>query len=80
MVPTGIFPDKLMIAKIIPLYKRDEETLSANYRLILLLPAISKIFEKMIFKQLHIFFIRKRNYFIIHNMVLELSTLLNSLS
>ncbi len=55
MLTTGIFPDKLKIAKIIPLHKKDEETLFTNYRPISLLPAISKIFEKVIFKQLYNF-------------------------
>ncbi len=52
MLNTGIFPDKLKIVKIIPILKKDE-TLFTNYRPISLLPAISKIFEKVIFKQLY---------------------------
>ncbi len=32
MLYTGIFPDKLKIAKIIPLYKKDNETVFTNYR------------------------------------------------
>ncbi len=60
MLTTGIFPDKLKIAKIIPLDKKDEETLFTNYRPISLLPAISKIFEEVIFKQLYNFFQEKK--------------------
>ncbi len=56
MLNTGIFPDKLKIAKIIPIYKKDDETLFNNYRPISLLPAISKIFEKVIFMQIYQFF------------------------
>ena len=59
MLTTGIFPDKLKIAKIIPLHKKDEETLFTNYRPISLLPALSKIFEKVIFKQIYKFFQEK---------------------
>jgi hypothetical protein len=52
----GIFPDKLKIARVIPLYKKDDETLFNNYRPISLLPAISKVFEKTIFNQLYDYF------------------------
>ncbi len=55
MLTTGIFPDKLKIAKIIPIYKRDKDTLFTNYRPISHLPALSKIFENVIFKQFIIF-------------------------
>ncbi len=37
------------------------ETLFTNYRLTSLLPTISKIFEKVIFKQIYSFFSRKEN-------------------
>ncbi len=49
MLNTGIFPDKLKVAKIMPILKKDDESLFTNYRPISLLPAISKIFEKVIF-------------------------------
>ncbi len=56
MLNTGIFPNKLKIAKICPLHKKDGDTLFTNYLPISLLPAISKIFENVIFKQLYEFF------------------------
>ncbi len=55
MLTTEIIPDKLKIAKIIPSHEKDDKTLFTNYRPISLLPAISKIFEKVIFKQLYNF-------------------------
>ena len=45
---TGIFPHKLKIAKIIPIFKSGEESLFPNYRPMSLLPVISKIIEKVI--------------------------------
>ena len=60
----GIFPDKLKVARVIPIFKSNEETLLTNYRPISLLPSISKVFEKVIFKQLHSYFKSNSLYFI----------------
>ena len=48
----GIFPDDLKVAKVIPIYKKEDEHQFDNYRPISLLPAISKILEKIAHKQL----------------------------
>ena len=56
MINTGIFPDKLKIVKAIPIYKKGDEAVFSNYRPISLLPLISKVFEKVIFKQLYSYF------------------------
>ena len=53
---TGIFPDRLKIAKVIPLFKKGDEHILDNYRPISLLPAISKVFEKIVFNQLYQYF------------------------
>jgi len=52
---TGIFPDKLKIAIVRPIYKgKDSDPhLFGNYRPISLLVTISKIFEKVVHKQLY---------------------------
>ncbi len=46
-IVTGIFPDQLKIAKIKPVYKKDNPHIPDNYRPISLLPAVSKLFEKL---------------------------------
>jgi len=60
---SGIFPDSLKIAKILPIHKKDNEHLISNYRPISLLPTISKIFEKVIFNQMHIYFKENNIYY-----------------
>ena len=60
---TGIFPDQLKIAKILPIHKKDSAHLLENYRPISLLPVISKIFEKVVFDQLTAFFMANKLFF-----------------
>ena len=50
---TGIFPDQLKLAKVKPLYKTGDKSCLNNYRPISLLPTISKIFERVMYKQLY---------------------------
>ena len=52
---TGIFPDKLKIAKVIALHKKSATDDPANYRPISLLSVFSKIFEKIMHKRLYNF-------------------------
>ena len=49
---TGIFPDALKIAKIIPIFKGGDSNELPNYRPISILNAISKIIEKFIYDKL----------------------------
>jgi hypothetical protein len=49
---TGIFPEKCKLAKIKPLFKKDDETQLGNHRPISLLPALSKVFERVVCEQL----------------------------
>ena len=56
VLSSGIFPDKLKIAKVIPIFKKGDDTDVNNYRPISLLPAISKIIEKVIYNQTYNYF------------------------
>ena len=49
---TGIFPDKLKIAKVLPIHKKGDINLIDNYRPISLLPSLSKVFERIMHQQL----------------------------
>ena len=48
---TGIHPDKLKIAKIIPVFKKGSKLLPANYRPISLLSNINRIMEKLVYSR-----------------------------
>ena len=52
---SGIFPEKLKIAKVITLFKKGNPELPSNYRPISLLPIFSKIFEKLMYRRLYRF-------------------------
>ena len=49
---TGVFPDKLKVAKVIPIYKAENSENFSNYRPISLLTNFSKIFERAMYKRL----------------------------
>ena len=53
---TGVFPEKLKTAKVVPIFKKDDIHCFNNYRPISLLPAISKIYEKIVHVQLFDYF------------------------
>ena len=46
---TGVYPKKLKMAKIIPIFKADDNTDANNYRPISLLSNFNRVFEKLIF-------------------------------
>ena len=56
----GIFPDKLKIAKVVPVYKNGSSDQLGNYRPISLLTSLSKIFERIIFNRMT-FFLKRNN-------------------
>jgi hypothetical protein len=60
---TGIFPNKLKIAKVIPLYKKGDDSIFDIYRPISILPSISKVFERTMFNQLHEYFYKNKLYY-----------------
>ena len=60
---TNTFPDKLKLAKVIPLHKKNENYLFDNYRPISLLPSFSKVIERIMHTQiLHHFTTSKLMY------------------
>ena len=53
---TGIFPERLKLAKVIPVFKKGDSKSINNYRPISLLPVISKVLEQIIVNQLSQYF------------------------
>jgi hypothetical protein len=53
---SGIYASKLKHAKIIPIFKSDDETEPGNYRPISLLSNFNRIFEKLVYKRIKSFF------------------------
>jgi len=83
----GIFPDKLKIGKVIPIYKTEDPSLFVNYRPISLLPNFSKFFEKVMYNRLlefaktnEIFYLRQFGFRKDHSTSHALIHLLNKMS
>ena len=51
-INVGFFPDCLKRALVVPIHKKDDKDIPNNYRPISLLPCISKLFEKVIYKRI----------------------------
>ena len=55
IVELSSFPDELKLAEIVPAHKKKSTTDKSNYRPISLLPVVSKVFERIIIKQIQPF-------------------------
>jgi len=53
---TGIVPTEMKIAKVIPIHKTADPSILQNYRPISLLPAFSKLIEKIMYSKITSFF------------------------
>ena len=55
-ISTGIFPSEWKTARVSPIFKKGKKNDPNNYRPISVIPAVAKIFEKVIFEQLYNYF------------------------
>ena len=53
---SGIVPDQLKIARVLPLFKSGDNNMLPNYRPISVRPIFSKIFEKVVYNRLITYF------------------------
>ena len=53
---TSVFPESLKNARVTPVFKKDDKFLKKNYWPISILPAFSKIFERIMHDQLSFYF------------------------
>ena len=53
---TGIFPDRMKVAKVTPIFKKGEKSSISNYRPISVLPCFSKILERIMYNRLYGYF------------------------
>ena len=51
-ISSGIFPDFLKIARVIPVFKSGDRRLMSNYRPVSVLPIFSKVFERVVYNRL----------------------------
>ena len=52
LITSGIVPNQLKIAWVIPLFKSGERDIFSNYRPVSILPAFSKILERVMYNRL----------------------------
>ena len=51
----GVVPDDLKIAKVVPIYKKDNPQVFGNYRPVSVLPCLSKILERLVYNRCYEF-------------------------
>ena len=55
-IASSSFPDELKLADVTPIHKKDDATCAKNYRPVSVLPAVSKVYERLIQKQIAMYF------------------------
>ena len=61
----GVVPKQLKIARVLPIFKSGDQELYVNYRPVSVLPVISKLMEKVVYKRLYSYLIK--NNILFHN-------------
>ena len=56
----GVVPEDLKSARVVPLFKKNDKTSVGNYRPVSILSIVSKIFEKVVYDQIELYFKEKK--------------------
>ena len=72
---TGVFPDDLKLARVIPIFKKGDLLQWNNYIAISLISNIRKIIKKHVHQRLYIFLENNIIYFIINNLASKMNIL-----
>ena len=56
----GVVPDDLKIARVVPLFKKNDKTEVGNYRPVSILSIISKVVEKVVYEQIETYLDEKK--------------------
>ena len=59
----GIFPEKMKIAKVSPIFKKGDKSILSNYRPISVLPCFSKILERIMYNRLYTYLVENNILF-----------------
>ena len=59
----GVFPDKLKIARVTPIFIKGNNTLVTNYRPISVLPSFSKLLECIMYNRLYNFLLENNIFY-----------------
>ena len=60
---TGIFPEKMKIVKVSPIFKNGKKTIASNYRPTSVLPYFSKILERIMYNRLYSYLTENNSLF-----------------
>ena len=52
-IEKGCFPEKLKLAEVSPIFKKEDDLDKKNYRPVSVLPHVSKVFEKIMYHQIN---------------------------
>jgi len=66
-IKNGIYPHKMKLADVSPIFKKDDKHLKGNYRPVSVLSSMSKIFERLMLTQINNYMGDKLSFILLQN-------------